>query len=117
LFGGYHYVNAGAIPWRVRVGVTAVTAVSGDASGTQVTPYSSFWMPLSASVFVGVAEASRGRATASCSNASAHPQSAVASGLPRIQPAPMIRQIFVWPAIIVQLSPHWFAGGGRSTND
>jgi hypothetical protein len=65
-------VNTEGIPWRLRVGVSVLTAVSGDAAGSHVTPYASLWLPLSRTVFVGLGsgftwsgDSSRGSGSAS----------------------------------------------------
>jgi hypothetical protein len=45
LFGGCPYVNTNGIPWRLRVGVSALWDVSGGATGSHVSPYASLWLP------------------------------------------------------------------------
>jgi outer membrane protein len=54
VFAGWHYVRLEGIPYRVRLGVQLVTAVSGGATGGHVTPYASLWVPLSPTLFVGL---------------------------------------------------------------
>src|SRR5215831_9660325 len=44
LFAGYHYVNDKGVPWRLRLGVSELTAVGGGATGSNVTPYASIWV-------------------------------------------------------------------------
>ena len=112
-FAGYNYTSAGSVPWRVRVGISAVTAVSGDATGGNVTPYASFWMPLSPTVFVGVGG---GATWASASfmqqRFGVTPAAAAASGLPAYTAGAGIRQLYAWPAVIVRLRENWYAGAG-----
>src|SRR5262249_44462057 len=50
-FVGYNYTNIQAIPYRVRVGIALTTGLTGDATGMQVSPYASLWVPLSPKVF------------------------------------------------------------------
>jgi len=111
VFAGYHYVNTRDIPWRLRVGVGVLTAVSGDATGSHVTPYGSFWVPLSPTVFVGVG----GGFTWSSDSFMRQRfgvSPAVADGLPAYSPNGGVRQFYAWPAVMVRLNPRWFVGGG-----
>jgi len=111
VFAGYHYVNTRDIPWRLRVGVGLLTAVSGDATGSHVTPYASFWMPLSPTVFVGV-----GAGLTWSSDSFMRQRFGVSPGasnaLPEYSPSAGVRQIYAWPAVIVRLNPRWFVGAG-----
>ncbi len=111
VFAGYHYVNTGNIPWRLRVGVGWLTAVSGDATGSHVTPYGSFWMPLSPTVFVGLG-AGFTWSSDSFMRQRFGVDSAATSALPAYSPGAGVRQVYAWPAVIVRLSPRWFVGGG-----
>ena len=54
VFAGWHYIRTEGIPYRVRLGVSVTTAISGGATGGHVTPYASLWVPLSPRLFVGV---------------------------------------------------------------
>ena len=112
-FGGYTYINTTGVPWRVRTGVSVLTAVGGDTTGTHVTPYASFWMPLSPTVFVGVG----GGFTWSSSSFMQQrfgvtPAASAASGLPVYSANSGVRQVYAWPAVIVRLSDHWYGGAG-----
>jgi outer membrane protein len=110
---GYHFVHAGSIPWRWRVGVSATTAISGDATGGHVTPYTSFWMPLSRTVFVGVgAGVTWSTASFMAQRFSVTPADSAASGLPEYAAGSGMRQVYAWPAVIIRLSERWFAGAG-----
>jgi outer membrane protein len=112
-FAGYHYVHVGSIPWRWRVGVSATTAMSGDATGGHVTPYTSFWMPLSRTVFVGVgAGVTWSTDSFMAQRFSVTPADSAASGLPVYDAEAGMRQVFAWPAVIVRVSERWFAGTG-----
>ena len=90
-----------------------LTAVSGGTTGTHVTPYASFWMPLSSTVFAGVG------AGLTWSSSSFMQQrfgvttgAAAASGLPTYTAGAGVRQVYAWPAVVWRFSPRWFAAGG-----
>ena len=113
LFAGYHYLNTRGTPWRLRVGVSATTGVAGDATGGQVTPYASIWVPLSPTVFFGVG----GGLT--WSSASFMQQrfgvtlaGSTASGLPAYSAGAGVRQGYLWPALLVRLDSNWYTGVG-----
>lgn len=113
VFAGYNYTNIQGIPWRLRVGVSALTAVSGDATGGHVTPYASIWLPLSRTVFVGLG----GGLTWSSGSFMQQrfgvtPTASAASGLPAYSAGAGIRQVYAWPAVLVRLSDRWYAGAG-----
>jgi outer membrane protein len=113
MFGGYHYVSTQGIPWRLRVGVSVLTAVGGDATGSHVTPYASVWMPLSRTVFVGLGAGFTWSSDSFMRQRfGVSPAAAVVSGLPAYSPNAGVRQFYAWPAIVVQLNPRWFAAGG-----
>jgi outer membrane protein len=113
VFGGYHHVNAEGIPWRLRVGVSATTAISGGATGGQVTPYASFWMPLSSTVFVGVGTGFTWSSDSFMRQRfDVTPGAAAVSGLPVYAAGAGVRQFYAWPAVVVRLRPRWFAGAG-----
>ena len=113
LFAGAHYVNTQGVPWRVRAGVSVLTGVGGGATGTNVTPYASFWMPLGSTVFVGVGAgftwASSGFMQQRFGVA---PADAAVSGLPAFTAGSGVRQFYAWPAIVWRFSPQWFLAGG-----
>ena len=110
---GYHHINTRNIPWRWRVGVTAVTAISGDATGGHVTPFTSFWMPLSPKVFAGLgAGVTWSSGSFMEQRFGVTPADSSVSGLPVYAAGSGIRQVYGWPAVIVRLNAHWFAGAG-----
>ena len=113
LFGDYHYVNLQGIPWRLRLAMAVTTGVSGDATGTHVTPYASFWMPLGRRVFAGVGlGATWSSASFMHQRFGVTPAAAAASGLPAYSAGAGLRQLYFWPALVVQLEERWFAGVG-----
>lgn len=113
VFGGWHYVNDTGIPWRLRVGVSALTGVSGGTTGGHITPYASLWIPLRDSVFLGVG----GGFTWSSDSFMQQrfgvtSEAAALTGLPAYTASSGVRQVYAWPAVIVRLSPQWFAAAG-----
>jgi outer membrane protein len=113
LFGGYHYTSAGSIPWRLRVGVSLTTAVTGDTTGSHVTPYASFWMPVSTKVFLGVGGGFTWSSESFMQQRfGVNSAASMASGLPVYVADAGMRQIYAWPGVIVRLSDHWFGGVG-----
>lgn len=112
-FAGYNYTKLEGVPWRVRAGVSVLTGMTGDAHGTTVIPYASFWLPLSHTVFVGLG----GGATWSSRSFMQErfgvtPAASAASGLPVFEAGAGVRQTYVWPALVVRLGERWFLGGG-----
>ena len=112
-FGGWHYINTTGIPYRLRLGVSFLTGVTGGATGGSVTPYMSLWVPLRSDIFVGVG----GGFTWSNDSFMQQrfgvtPQAAMLSGLPVYAAGSGVRQGYAWPAVIVRLSPQWFAAAG-----
>jgi len=113
IFGGWHYVNTEGIPWRLRVGVSVLTAVSGDTTGSHVTPYASLWMPLSRTVFVGLGTGFTWSSDSFMRQRfGVSPAAAAVSGLPVYAPSAGVRQFYAWPAVVVQLNPQWYVAGG-----
>lgn len=113
VFAGAHYVNADGIPWRLRVGVSALAGVSGDATGGHLTPYASFWMPLSTTVFVGVGAGLTWSSDSFMQQRfGVTPAAASISGLPVYTADAGVRQVYAWPAVIWIFSPQWYAGAG-----
>jgi outer membrane protein len=113
VFAGWHYVRTEGVPYRLRLGVSLVTGVSGGATGSNVTPYASLWFPLGPTVFVGLgagftwaSESFMQQRFGISSDASA------ASGLPIFKANAGVRQLYAWPALLIKLSPHWYAGAG-----
>jgi MipA family protein len=113
VFVGWHYLRTEGIPYRVRLGVSLTTAVSGGASGGHVTPYASLWVPLSPTVFVGLGG---GLTWSSASfmqqRFGVSPEASAASGLPAYSAGAGVRQYYLWPALLFKVSKQWFAGAG-----
>jgi MipA family protein len=113
VFVGYNYTNAQGIPWRLRLGVSATTAVSGGATGGHVTPYGSLWVPLSRTVFVGFGGGfTWSSASFMQQRFGVTPAASAASGLPEFSAGADVRQVYAWPAVLVRLSDHWYGGAG-----
>ena len=113
VFAGWHYVSVEGIPYRVRFGVQLVTAVSGGATGANLTPYASLWFPLSPTLFVGLGG---GFTWASESfmqqRFGVSADGAAASGLPQYSAGAGVRQYYAWPALLLRVSKEWYAGAG-----
>jgi outer membrane protein len=112
-FAGWHFIKASDIPYRLRLGVSLTTAISGGATGGHVTPYASLWVPLSRTVFVGFG----GGITWSSDSFmqqrfGVSPEASTASGLPAYEAKAGVRQYYLWPAVLIQLEKHWYAGLG-----
>jgi outer membrane protein len=113
IFAGWHYTRIEGIPYRVRLGVSVTTAISGGAAGGHVTPYASVWLPLSTRLFVGVG----GGLTWSSESFmqqrfGVSPEASAASGLPVYSASAGMRQYYLWPAVIYRVSKEWYAGAG-----
>jgi outer membrane protein len=113
VFAGWHLVNVEGIPYRIRLGVSLTTAVSGGATGGHVTPYASLWLPLSHTVFLGMG----GGLTWSSESFNQQrfgvsAEGSAASGLPQYSAAAGVRQYYLWPAVLIKLSREWYAGAG-----
>jgi MipA family protein len=113
VFAGWHYIRTEGIPFRVRLGVSLTTAVSGGASGGHVTPYASLWVPLSRTVFVGFG----GGLTWSSESFmqqrfGVSAEASAASALPAYSAGAGVRQVYLWPAVLWNFAPKWFAGAG-----
>lgn len=113
VFAGWHYIRTQGIPLRVRLGVSLTTAVSGGATGGHVTPYASLWVPLSRKVFVGFG----GGLTWSSESFmqqrfGVSPEASAASGLSAYSAGAGVRQYYLWPALLWNFVPKWFAGAG-----
>lgn len=113
VFAGWHFVNLEGIPYRVRLGVSLTTAVSGGAAGGHVTPYGSVWIPLSPAVFFGLGGGftwSSGSFMQQRFGVSA--EASAASGLPAYDASAGVRQYYLWPALLFRVSKEWYAGAG-----
>ena len=106
-------LNTTGVPWRLRVGVVALTDFGDTYSGLNTSFWSSLWVPLSPTVFVGLGG---GFSWSSSSFNQAFfgvtPAGSAASRLPAYTPDSGVRQWYAWPSIVVRLSRHWFGGAG-----
>jgi outer membrane protein len=112
-FVGWRYLQVEGIPYRVRVGVSLTTGVSGGATGSHLSPYASLWVPLSHTVFVGLG----GGVTWSSESFmqqyfGVSQDGAAASGLPAYDAGAGVRQYYLWPAVVWKLSSEWYVGAG-----
>ncbi len=86
----------------------------GDVyNGFNTTAFANFWLPVSSKVFIGLggglswSAASYNRAFYGVTE-----RESQLSGLPAYAPDSGTRQWYAWPAVIVQVSPNWYVGGG-----
>lgn len=113
IMGSWTGVGHGDIPWRLRIGATAMTDFGNTYEGINATAFATFWLPLSRTLFVGLgggmsfASASYNRAFYGVTT-----EGAAASGLPVFTPGSGLRQWYAWPAVVWQLGGPWFAGAG-----
>ena len=113
VFVGWRYLKIEGIPYRVRLGVSLTTGISGGATGAHLSPYASLWVPLSHTLFVGLG----GGFTWSSDSFmqqyfGVSPDASAASGLPAYNAGASVRQYYLWPALIWRLSPQWYVGAG-----
>jgi outer membrane protein len=113
VFAGWHYTRIEGIPYRIRLGISLTTAISGGATGAHVTPYASIWVPLSPRLFVGVG----GGITWSSESFmqqrfGVSPEASSVSGLPTYSASAGVRQYYLWPAVIYRVSKEWYAAAG-----
>ena len=112
-FAGWHYVQTEGIPYRVRLGVSLTTAISGGTAGGHATPYASLWVPLSPTVFVGLGGGFTWSSESFMQQRfGVSPEASAASGLPQYSAGAGVRQYYVWPALLFRISPQWYAGAG-----
>lgn len=105
--------NTQGIPWRLRLGATAMTDLGNTYDGLNAGGFASFWLPLSRKVFLGLGGGvSYGSANYNQTFYGVTPAGSAASGLPVFSPGGGLRQWYAWPAVIFQLSPQWYAGTG-----
>ena len=113
VFAGWHRVNVEGIPYRVRLGVSLTTAVSGGATGGHVTPYASLWLPLSRTLFVGVGAGLTWSSERFMQQRfGVSPEASAASGLPAYDARAGVRQYYAWPAVLIRMNKNWYAGAG-----
>lgn len=113
LFGSFTYVNMEGIPWRLRLGLTALSDFGNVYTGINAFGWGSFWFPVRKDIFIGIG-AGAGGGSESFMNAyfGVTPQGAQASGLPAYSTGAGLRQMYGWPAVIWQFHPSWAAGAG-----
>jgi outer membrane protein len=112
-FAGYHHINTSGLPWRLRVGISALGGVAGGATGGHITPYASFWMPLSQIIFVGFGSGFSWSSESFMQQRFGVSSAASgSSGLPVFSANSGVRQVYAWPAVLIRLSEHWFGGAG-----
>jgi outer membrane protein len=105
--------NAQGIPWRLRIGVFAMTDLGHTYDGLNTSAFASFWLPLSHKVFVGLGGGvSYASANYNQTFYGVTPAGSAASGLPVFSPGSGLRQWYAWPAVIFQVAPNWFTGVG-----
>ena len=112
-FAGWHYIRTEGIPYRLRLGVSVTTAISGGATGGHVTPYASLWMPLSPTVFVGLGGGFTWSSDSFMQQRfGVSAEASAASGMPQYSAGAGVRQYYLWPAVLIRLSKEWYAGAG-----
>ena len=113
VFAGWHYIRTEGIPYRLRLGVSLTTGITGGASGGHVTPYASLWLPLSPTLFVGVGGGFTWSSDSFMQQRfGVSPEASAASGLPAFSAGAGVRQYYAWPAVIWRFAPQWYAGAG-----
>ncbi|HEX6691417.1 MAG TPA: MipA/OmpV family protein [Burkholderiales bacterium] len=113
LYVGWHYVKTEGIPYRLRLGVMATTGVSGGATGANVTPFASLWVPLSNRLFLGFGGGVSWSSDSFMQQRfGVTPEGSAASGLPVYTASAGMRQYYLWPAAIYRLNKEWYAGAG-----
>lgn len=113
VFAGWHFIRTDGIPFRIRMGISLTTAISGGAAGSHFTPYASLWVPLSHTVFVGLGGGFTWSSESFMQQRfGVSPEASAASGLPQYSAGAGIRQCYLWPAVLVRLSKEWYTGAG-----
>lgn len=109
---GGTYIGTGAIPFRIRAGVSVVSDMTGAYGGVSALPFANLWVPLSPTVFVGVgasarfSPASQNRYYFGISQAQSQ-----RSGLPGFDPgAGGFAQFSAWPALVWRFGENWALG-------
>lgn len=105
---GATYIGTGALPFRVRGGVSVVSEMTGAYGGVSVLPFANLWVPLSTQLFVGVgvsariSPASQNRYYFGISEAQS-----LRSGLSGFDPGGGFSSISAWPAVVWRFSEQW----------
>jgi MipA family protein len=113
IFGSYTYTNLEGIPWRLRIGLTALTDFGNVYSGWNAFGWGSFWFPVRRDIFIGLGGGAGG-GSESFMNAyfGVTPAGSAASGLDAYSPGAGMKSIYAYPAVIWQFHPSWAAGAG-----
>lgn len=113
LIVSYAHTNVEGIPWRLRVGAQVLGDLGDVYNGANSSIFANFWFPISQRALVGIGG---GASWVSSSYNQAYygitPRDSRASGLPVFNPGGGLTQWYAWPAIIFQITPEWYAGGG-----
>ena len=113
ILAGWHYTRIEGIPYRIRLGVSVTTAISGGTTGSHVTPYASIWIPLSPELFLGLGGGFTWSSESFMQQRfGVSPEASAASGLPAYSASAGMRQYYLWPALIYRASKQWYVGGG-----
>lgn len=113
VFLGWRYLRVEGIPFRVRLGVSLTTGISGGATGAHFSPYASLWVPLSHTVFVGLGGGFTWSSDSFMQQTfGVSPEASAASGLPAYNAGAGVRQYYLWPAVIWRMSREWYVGAG-----
>ncbi|MDQ8038546.1 MAG: MipA/OmpV family protein [Pedobacter sp.] len=101
------------VPWRFRIGVTALTDLGNKYDGLNASLFTTFWMPLSPRLFLGIGGGlSYGSESFNQEYYGITPAGAAASGLSAYTPDAGVRQWYAWPALIYKMSPRWVVATG-----
>lgn len=109
----FTYAQRRGIPFRLRLGVSVLGDLGGVYSGLNVSPFATFWVPLSERLFVGLgagftwSSESYNRAFFGVT-----PQGAAASGLPAFSPGSGVRQVYALPSVVFRIAPGWYGALG-----
>ncbi|MBI5582185.1 MAG: MipA/OmpV family protein [Deltaproteobacteria bacterium] len=113
VFGSYTYTNLQGIPWRLRIGLTALTNFGNVYTGVNAFGWGSFWFPVRKDIFIGLGTGAGG-GSESFMNAyfGITPAGAAASGLDAYATGAGFRSVYGYPMVIWQFHPSWAAGAG-----
>jgi len=109
---GATYIGTGAIPFRIRGGVSVVSDMTGAYGGVSALPFANLWVPLSPTVFVGVGVTARFSPASQNRYYFGISQSqSIRSGLPGFDPgAGGFASFSAWPAIVWRVTDNWVVG-------
>lgn len=113
VLGSYTYTHTGDVPWRLRIGASALTNLGGQWHGLDASAFASLWVPLSPRVFLGLGGGlSWGSASFINRYYGITAEDSAASGLSAYESGSGVRQYYAWPALVMQLSANWWGGIG-----